>query len=329
MSGTTVGWGILGTGWIAERFVADLLTAGHLVVAVGSRTSEAADAFATRHGIPVAHGSYRSLVEDPDVDAVYIATPHPYHARNALLAIEHGKHVLIEKPFTLTRHEAEQVLAAARGAGVVALEAMWTRYLPHMARIRRIIADGTIGDVRSVIAEHGQLLPTDPGLRFANPELGGGALLDLGSYPISFAIDLLGPPTRITALGSLTGSGVDRRVSIAMEHAGQAHSLSHAALDAAGPITASIIGTDGRIDLDRVWYAPTSFTVYSSANDVVARHDDRDLAAPLHFEAAELERCVRDGLTESPLLPAAQILGAMEVLDEVRRQIGLRYPGEG
>lgn len=167
-------WGILATGGIARSFTQDLLDAGHTVAAVGSRAPGAAQAFATEFGIPRAHGSYEQLAADPEVDVIYVATPHPMHLDAALLAIAAGKHVLVEKPFTLTAAQATRIAAAAATAGVVAMEAMWTRFLPHMVQLRALIAAGAIGDVRTVIADHTQALPTDPSHRLQNPELGGG-----------------------------------------------------------------------------------------------------------------------------------------------------------
>ncbi len=179
---TGLRWGILATGGIAGAFASDLRTAGLDLVAVGSRSQESADAFAARFGIPRAHASYEALVADPDVDTVSVSTPHPMHHENARLALEHGKHVLVEKAFTLNRTEAEDLQRLAAERGLLAMEAMWTRYLPHMVRIREILAAGTLGDVRAVSADHTQLLPSDPAHRLNAVELGGGALLDLGVF---------------------------------------------------------------------------------------------------------------------------------------------------
>ena len=184
-----IGWGILGTGFIAHAQTADLVGCGFTVAAVGSRSLDTAKDFAVEFGIPTAHGSYEALVADPDVDAIYVSTPHPFHAENALLALHAGKHVLIEKAFTLNAAEAREVVETAEAAGLVVMEAMWTRFLPHMARIREIIAAGTLGELRTLIADHNQDLPTDPQHRINNLALGGGALLDLGIYPVSFAFD--------------------------------------------------------------------------------------------------------------------------------------------
>ena len=172
-------WGILGTGGIAHAQAADLVANGFIVTAVGSRNRESAEAFAAEFAIPVAYDSYESLVGDPGVDIVYVSTPHPFHAPNATLALRAGKHVLLEKPFAMNAREARAVVELAQSSGLVVLEAMWTRFLPHMRRIREIIAAGTIGEVRTLLADHNQLLPSDPLHRLNNPALGGGALLDL------------------------------------------------------------------------------------------------------------------------------------------------------
>jgi predicted dehydrogenase len=320
-------WGILGTGWIAEMFVTDLNALGIDIAAVGSRTQDAADAFAARFGIPLAHGSYEALVSDPEVDAIYVATPHPFHAENALLAIEAGKHVLIEKPFTLNAKEAARVAEAAAEADVVVLEAMWTRFLPHMRRIHEVIAAGTIGEVHTVLADHDQLLPSDPQHRINNPELGGGALLDLGIYPISLAVDILGLPTKIIASATKTETGVDRQLALIFEHDDN-RSVLHTALDTLGPNRAAIVGTLGRIEIDPVWYTQTTFTVYDAKGEEIERFSDTGEARGMQFQARELERVVAEGLDESELLPLGQSVAIMAVLDEIRRQIGVVYPGE-
>jgi predicted dehydrogenase len=322
-------WGILGTGWIAEMFVTDLQATGIEVAAVGSRTQQSADEFGSRFEIARRHASYEALVADPEVDAIYVATPHPMHAANALLAIEAGKHVLVEKPFTLTAPEAVRVSEAAKKAGVVVLEAMWTRFLPSMVRIREIVAAGTIGELRTLIADHDQLLSSDPQHRINNPELGGGALLDLGVYPVSFAVDLFGAPTAVTARGDKTVTGVDRQVALILEHESGAISVLHTALDTPGANIATIVGTEGRIEIDSVWYTQTSFTVYAGKDgEAVERYDDTVASRGMQYQAWELERIVREGGSESDIMPLEQSVAVMTVLDEARRQVGVTYPGE-
>lgn len=320
-------WGILATGWIAEIFTQDLIDAGLNVQAVGSRSLEKAQSFATRFGIANAHGSYEDLVSDETVDIVYVATPHPQHAASAILALNAGKHVLIEKPFTLNAPEAEQVVRLAEQKGLIVLEAMWTRFLPHMIRIREIIASGALGELRSVSAEHRQSLPTDPGHRLNALELGGGALLDLGIYPISFAFDILGEPVSIMANARFQDTGVDAEVATIMQHQSGAISTSVSALDCAGPNMAYVYGTKGRIEIASVWYTPTSFKVLDHEGNLIEEFSETVSGRGMQFQAMEMERLV-EARTGSSLMPAAESIAIMQALDTVRRQIGLVYPGE-
>jgi predicted dehydrogenase len=321
-------WGILGTGFIAHAQTADLVGCGFTVAAVGSRSQESADAFAAEFGIPVAHGSYEALVADPGVYAIYISTPHPFHAENAVLALRAGKHVLVEKPFAVTAGQAREVVALGEATGLVVMEAMWTRFLPHMLRIREIIAAGTLGDVRTLIADHNQDLPKDPLHRLNNPALGGGALLDLGVYPVSFAFDLFGTPTDVKALSAKTATGVDRQTAILFGFDDGRQAVLHSALDTKGPNTAAILGTEGRIEVDAVWYSPTTFSVFDAEGEVIERFDTAVAHRGMQFQAWEFERRIREGDHSPAILPANESVRIMETLDAVRAQIGLSYPGE-
>ncbi|WP_164234482.1 Gfo/Idh/MocA family protein [Microbacterium hydrocarbonoxydans] len=327
---TGLRWGILATGGIAGAFASDLRTAGLDLVAVGSRSQESADAFARRFDIPRAHASYEALVADPDVDIVYVSTPHPMHHENARLALEAGKHVLVEKPFTLNRAEAEDLRILAAERGLLVMEAMWARYLPHMARIREIVAAGTLGEIRAVSADHTQLLPDDPAHRLNALELGGGALLDLGIYPISFVWDVLGAPTSIRAVGRLIDTGADAEVATVMTHEGGAISTTLSSSRAAGPNVASIVGTAARIEIDTVWYSPTTFRVILPDGTVAEEFASSEVAGRgMEYQARAAERFVRDGLLDSDVLPIAESVAIMGTLDEIRAQIGVRYPQEG
>lgn len=321
-------WGIIGTGLIADLFVTDLLANGHVVSAVGSRTQGAADDFAAKFGIPNAHDSYESLVADPEVDVVYVATPHPFHHANATLALEAGKHVLVEKPFTINAADAASIVGLAEQKNLVVLEAMWTRFLPHMVRLRELIAEGVIGDVRTVIADHNQNLPQDPSHRLQDPALGGGALLDLGIYPVSFAWDILGAPTTVSAIAAKTATGVDRQTAVVLGYADGQQALIHTALDTAGPNTASVIGTNGWVAIDSVFYNPTSFTVYALDGSVVERYESSVSNRGMQYQAAELERLVETGVLAGEILAPSETVAIMRTLDEIRAQIGLSYPGE-
>jgi predicted dehydrogenase len=324
----TVRWGILGTGFIAGLQVADLVGNGFSVQAVGSRTAEAAERFAAEFAIGSAHGSYEDLVRDPDVDAVYISTPHPFHYENALLALNAGKHVLIEKPFAMNAWQARAIVDLAESKGLVALEAMWTRYLPHMVRIRELVRSGALGEVRTVIADHNQNLPKDPLHRVNDPVLGGGALLDLGIYPVSFAFDVLGATVNVRALASMTSTGVDRQTAMIFEYGDGQQAMLHCALDTAGPNRASVIGTEGSIEIDPVWYTPTPFTRYDADGNLVERFEESVSGRGMQYQAWELERLVRAGATANDVLPARESVLVMATMDEVRRQIGLSYEAD-
>ena len=325
---TGLRWGILATGGIAHAFARDLRTAGLDLRAVGSRRLEGARAFAEEFDVARVHGSYEALAADDDIDIVYIATPHPMHAENALLLLEHGKHVLIEKPFTLNADQAIAVRDLARAKGLLAMEAMWTRYLPHMIRIHDIIEAGTLGEIRAVFADHTQRISDDPAHRLNALELGGGALLDLGIYPVSFAWDMLGAPTSITATARLGGTGADTEVATIFTHASGAVSTTLSSSRAAGPNTAHVVGTEGRIDIDRVWYTPTSFRVTAPDGTVLEEFVSDIEGRGMQFQALAAEEIIADGATDSERLPIDETVAIMETLDAVRRQIGLRYPEE-
>ena len=321
-------WGILGTGFIAGLQTSDLIDDGHRVQAVGSRTLASAREFAARFDIPSSHGTYEDLVADQGVDVVYISTPHPFHYGNALLALNAGKHVLIEKPFAMNSWQAREIVELAESKDLVVLEAMWSRYLPHMVRIRELVRSGALGEVRTVIADHNQNLPKDPLHRINNPALGGGALLDLGIYPVSFAFDILGVPVTIRAAGSMTQTGVDRQTAMIFEYGDGQQAVLHCALDTAGPNQAAIIGTEGRIEIPSVWYTPNAFTRYDAEGSVVERFDETVAGRGMQYQAREMERLMGARVLANDILPPRQSVQVMEAMDEVRRQIGLAYASD-
>ncbi|GAA3875616.1 Gfo/Idh/MocA family oxidoreductase [Leifsonia kafniensis] len=321
-------WGILATGGIAHSFARDLVLNGFQVTAVGSRSQAGADAFAAEFGIPTAHASYEALVADPDVDIVYISTPHPFHAENAALALNAGKHVLIEKPIALNAAEARQIVDLAASRGLLVLEAMWTRFLPHMVRIREILEAGTLGDVHTLIADHTQKLSDDPENRINSLALGGGALLDLGIYPLSFAHALFGQPESILASATFKDTGADAQVATIFRYSGGRIASTLSASDTKGPNAATILGTEGRIDIDQVWYSPTTFRVIDSDEVVIESFSADVNGRGMHYQAAEAEQLIRAGATTSTIMSAEESVAIMQTLDAVREQIGLRYPGE-
>jgi predicted dehydrogenase len=323
-------WGIAGTGGIASSFAEDLkLLPDAEIVAVGSRGKASADAFADRFGIPHRHVGYAALAADPEVDAVYVAVPHTGHREAALAAIAERKAVLVEKPFTVNAAEAEEMITAARAAGAFLMEAMWVRFLPHFVHVRELLAEGRIGEVRAVIADRGETLSTDPLHRINNPELGGGALLDLGIYPVSFASMVTGGrlPVRVEAVARLTGTGVDAQSSMIFEYPGGAHAAISTSLDAKGANVASISGSGGHIVLSEPWarICPVELVLNGG------RTYTTTLPHPGHglrYQAAEVGRRLRAGELESPVIPLDETLAVMRTLDLVRERIGLRYPGE-
>lgn len=319
-------WGILGTGWIAGLQTSDLIEHGFNVVAVGSRTEASATEFATKYGIPAAHDSYEELVANPDVDIIYVASPHPFHEEHALLALNAGKHVLVEKVFTMNAAQAENVVARASELGLVVLEAMWTRYLPHMVRIRELVKSGALGSIRSVIADHNQNISMDPLHRLNNPLLGGGALLDLGIYPVSFAFDILGAPTSVVAVATKTVTDVDRQTSMILSYGDEAQAVLQTTLDLRGPTRAVIVGSEGRIEIDETWYAPTTYTRFDADGNVVEEFDGSVTGRGMQFQAEEIERLVAAGELANDILSPSGSVEIMHTLDEIRRQIGLTYP---
>ena len=325
---TGLRWGILATGGIAHSFARDLRTAGLDLVAVGSRSQASATAFAAEFDIPRAHGSYEELVADPDVDIVYVSTPHPMHAENARLALEAGKHALVEKSFTVNRAEAESLRDLAAAKGLLVMEAMWTRYLPHMIRIHEIIDAGTLGEVRALFADHTQKITDDPSHRLNALPLGGGALLDLGIYPVSFAWDILGEPTTVHAAARLGDTGADTEVATLMVHGSGALSTTVSSARGSGPNSAHIVGTAARIDIDRVWYSPTSFTVTAPDGTVLERYETDIEGRGMQFQALAAERFVAEGELRGRELPIDESVAIMGTLDEIRRQIGVVYPTE-
>jgi predicted dehydrogenase len=320
-------WGILSTGRIAGVFATGLASLPDAeLVAVGSRSTASAAAFAERFHVPRAYASYDELVADPDIDAIYIATPHSSHAEDALRAIAAGKAVLCEKPFTINATEAATVVAAARARGVFVMEAMWTRFLPVFVAIREQIAAGRIGEVRLLSADFGFRTAVNPASRLFDPALGGGALLDVGVYCVSLASMLFGPPTGIQSLANLGSTGVDEQAAILLGHASGAMALLATATRTDTPHEATILGTAGMIRVAAPWWAARAYRI--TVDGVTEDCALPPLGNGYAHEAAEVARCVRAGLTESPIMPLDETIAIMRTLDALRAQWGLRYPME-
>lgn len=319
-------WGVIGAGWIAGFFVdAVHRHTAQRIVAVATRTPSRAALFAQEHGIGNSLPSPEQLVGRADVDVVYIAAPQADHLELGLLAIGAGKHVLIEKPLATSAVDAQRLVDAARRAGVFLMEAMWSRYLPQALVIRQLVEDGMLGEVRSVTADHGQALADDPGHRLLLPGTGGGALLDLGIYPIQLDSMVLGPPDAITAVGSLTDSGVDATSTLVLAHGAEQSTLMTSLLTRT-PTIASISGTLARIEITGPFHIPTGFALRSPDifEEPLLWLDETGVALMdgLAWEATALARYVGDGRLESPLHTHAETVSILSTIDEARRQLG-------
>ncbi|EFL31698.1 oxidoreductase [Streptomyces viridochromogenes DSM 40736] len=331
MTADTVRWGVLATGGIAAAFTADLIDLPDAeVVAVASRSQESAKAFAERFGIPRAYGDWNALARDEDIDVVYVATPHTAHRTAAGLCLAAGRNVLCEKPFTLNVREAEELVALAREHGRFLMEAMWMYCNPLVRRLKSLVDDGAIGEVRSVQADFGLAGPFPPSHRLRNPALGGGALLDLGVYPVSFAHLLLGEPSDVAARAVLSGEGVDLQTGALLSWDSGVLGSVHCSIVGGTATSASVTGAHGRIDIPNGFFFPDRFVLHRDGRDpeeFTADPADGPRGS-LRHEAAEVMRALRAGETESPLVPLDGTLAVMRTLDAIRNQVGVRYPDE-
>ncbi|CAM5464671.1 MULTISPECIES: Gfo/Idh/MocA family protein [Streptomyces] len=331
MAGESVRWGILATGGIAAAFAADLVDLpGAEIVAVASRRRESAEAFAERFGVERAYGDWESLAADPDVDVVYVATPHAAHRTAAGLCLEAGRNVLCEKPFTLNLREAEELVALAREHDRFLMEAMWMYCNPLVRRLKALVEDGAIGEVRTVHADFGLAGPFPAAHRLRDRALGGGALLDLGVYPVSFAQLLLGEPDGVAASAVLSPEGVDLQTGAVLSWQSGALASLHCSIVGGTAVTASVTGSRGRIDIPSGFFHPDRFVLHRDGRDPeeFAADPADGPRTSLRHEAAEVTRALRAGEKESPLVPLEGTLAVMRTLDAVRERIGVRYPGE-
>ena len=320
MSGPGLGWGIAATGSIARTVGTVIAEHPDMhVAAVGSRDRDRAAALAADLGGGGAHGSYDALVEDPAVDAVYVATPPPQHAAVVEGALRAGKAVLCEKPLTAELSETERLLDVAAASGGFLMEAVWMRFNPLVPRLVALVEDGELGEIRSVSAAFGFRAAYDPDGRLWSPSLGGGALLDLGIYTVDLAQVLLGTPTAVEARGSLAPTGVDQESSLLLSHPGGAHALLAQSLVTDLPGSALVVGSRGWARLGPEFHAATELVVETDGGRLVERIDDA--RAGYAGELEEVARCRAAGLTESPRMPLSASLADMRVLDEARRAL--------
>jgi predicted dehydrogenase len=326
--GDKVRWGIIGTGNIARQFARGLAVLPDAeLVAVGSRTGAAAEAFGARFEVPRRHASYEALAEDPNVDVVYIATPHSLHRGNSIMCLQAGKAVLCEKPFTINAAEAEQVIRLAREKGLFLMEGMWTRFLPLMVKVRELLAGGSIGQVQMLTADVGFRAEFDPTHRLFDPLLGGGALLDVGIYPVSLASMILGTPARISSMAHLGRSGVDEQAAIILGYGGEQLAVLYASIRTSTPKEAVVMGAHGQIRVHTPMYAPAKLSLS------LPGAEEQAMEFPFtgngyNYEAAEVMNCLHAGKLESDVMPLDETLAIMQALDRIRAQWGLKYPME-
>jgi predicted dehydrogenase len=321
-------WGILGTGKIAHQFAAALrrLPDGELIAA-GSRSAASAARFADELGISRRYQSYAELVSDPEVEVIYVATPHSCHAENTRLALNAGKAVLCEKPLTISAAQARAAVQLARERKLFLMEAMWTRCFPLMKKLRELLASGAIGKVRQLTADFGFRAEYQDEPRLFGPEFGGGALLDVGVYPASLASMFFGPPTKIVGTANLGPTGVDEEAALILTHRGGEMAILHTAIRLETAQEAIITGTQGRLRIHCPWWRPVAMLLSRD------RKPDERFDFPLtgngyEYEAQEVMDCLRSGKLESTLMPIDESLCIMETLDTIRGQWGLKYPME-
>ena len=321
-------WGMLGPGGIAHKFATGLKAVPDAKIsAVGSRYLQRANTFADTFDIPHRHGSYIELVNNPEIDVIYVATPHPFHKECAMLCLEAGKAVLCEKPFTVDAEQAEELIACARERKQFLMEAMWTRFLPVIVKVREWLAEGAIGEPRLLTADHGSRKTLSPETlegRLFNPKLGGGGLLDVGVYTVALAYMVFGAPSKITSLAHVGATNVDEQASILLGYdSGQIANL-FCAIRTETSKEARIIGTKGTIHIPEFWQA-TSATLIRTGKDPI--HIEIPFTANGHEnQAIEVINCIREGKLESHVMPLDESLSIMKTMDTVREQCGLEYP---
>lgn len=320
-------WGILGAGHIAATVSADIASsAGSVLAAVGARDGARAALFAECHSVARSYGSYRELVADPELDVIYVATTHAQHHEHALLALHAGKPVLVEKAFTLNARQAREVVATARARQLFCMEAMWMRFNPLVIEAQRLVSSGRIGELVNVRADYSKRFTYDPEHRLFDLRVGGGALMDLGVYPLTFAWLLLGRPDTVQAAGVLSATGSDATAAVQWSYASGRVAQIHTSAVRESPLGALVLGTQGWLRLETPLHQPASMTIHTSGGEEVISGELPGNGYGL--EVAEVERCLRAAELESPAVPLDDTVAILETIDEARRQIGVRYPAD-
>jgi dihydrodiol dehydrogenase / D-xylose 1-dehydrogenase (NADP) len=328
MEKRVIKWGIMGPGGISSKFAGDLAYAeGAEISAVGSRSLERAEQFAKKFHVRRAYGSYEELLQDPEVEIVYVGTLHPSHKNHVLACLQAGKAVLCEKPFTINAMEAEEILRVAREKKLFVMEAMWTRFLPPIVKVREWMNEGLIGEVRLLKADFGFDIGWQPDGRLLNKELGGGALLDAGIYPVSFASMVFGEqPAKIMSSAHIGETGVDEQFSVLFEYEGGRTASLNSAVRLNMTNDAYIFGTKGYIHVPSFLFGPSASLLVSGEEPVFFTDDRRSKGYVYEAEAAMA--CLRNGVTGSSVMPLEETVQIMKTMDSIRKPWNLRYPSE-
>lgn len=326
-SETKLRWGLIAPGAIARQIVSDFQVAGMTFVAVAGRNLDRAKSFAADFGIPVS-SSIEDLLQNPSVDVVYIASTQDAHLENVLAAVSAGKHVVVEKPFALTGDQAQKMVEAARSAQVFLMEAMWTRFLPHMTKAFEIINSGVLGEIKSMEASFGHCLPPEVAPRLHNPALGGGALIDLGIYPVSLAVRAFGIPQAIQAASVLDHQNLDQTTSLIFSYQDGRQANLMTSIATVLTTTASIYGTKARLEIGHPFFENAPLRVVNNDGEVLETFEAKIEGRGMQFQGLEAERQILAGNLESPIMPLDETVAIMRLMDEVRAITGIKYAGE-
>lgn len=323
-----INWGVMGCGWIAQQFADALNGTGDAVLyAAASRSKAKADEFARKNKAHKAYGSYNALVEDPDVDIIYIATPHSHHYANTKVCLEAGKHVLCEKAFTINVMQVKELISLAKSKGLFLMEALWTKFQPGMIKAKQLIDSGIIGDVIALDADFGLKFKLDPKHRLFNPYLAGGVLLDIGIYPLFLSLYMFGKPRVLKAHSKLDHNHIDLTTSMIAEHKNGTISNLTSTSVANRPVVAAFYGTKGKLVFDNWWFTPSNFTVTLEDQDAEV-HEFPAIVNGYEYEIIESNKCLKEGKMESDIMPHSFSILLMEMMDEIRKQCGITYPPE-
>jgi predicted dehydrogenase len=321
-------WGFVGTGWIADVLCADLNLVGIMPHGVSSRNLETAKSFAEPRGIELVFEGYKRLCESHDIDIVYVANPNPWHYEVAKTAIEHKKHVVVEKPFTMNARETEKLIKLAKENNVFLMEAMWSRFLPAQLSLLKAINDGEIGQVQAVVTEHSQNLPEESHSRLWDLSLGGGALLDLGIYPLALIENILGAPRKVYAIGRLAHTGADDLVQVGLSFEQGKVASMFTTQTVAGEANATIYGTQGRIEIRKPLWGQFEYDLFDKSSNLVRHYKEEIVGTGRQLQILAVNQAISEGKLEHPLIPLDQTLSLSKTMDEIRKQLGVVYAAD-